>query len=165
MTPAGIAAAKDSTLIEGFLRPGLFLPSLQSRKKSAVLEELVQALVTAGVTRHPGVVLDLLRQREALGSTGIGKGVAVPHARSTLIYERAIVFGRSPRGVDFDATDEQPAHLIFLTVAPPSDRDPVYLQLLAEIVRAVRLSKTRQRLLEAPDFASVQEILIHAAGE
>jgi mannitol/fructose-specific phosphotransferase system IIA component (Ntr-type) len=163
MMPASSAATKDSTLIESFLRPALFIPSLHSRKKPAVLEELLQALVLTGVTKDPGAVLDLLLQREGMGSTGIGKGVAVPHARSTLIYDRAVVFGRSVRGVDFDSADEGPAHLIFLTVAPPSDSDPVYLQLLAEIVRGVRLAKTRQKLLDAPDFASVQEILVHAA--
>lgn len=165
MTPAGAAATRSSTLIEGFLRPRLFLPSLQSRKKPAVLQELVQALVPAGVTRHPEAVLDLLGQREALGSTGIGKGIAVPHVRSTVIYERAVLFGRSSRGVEFEAADGLPVHLFFVIVAPPVDRDPVYLQLLSEIVRAVRLAKVRRRLLEAPDFTSMQEILTHAAAE
>jgi PTS system nitrogen regulatory IIA component len=159
------ATSAPSTLIEGFLKPSLYLPSLQSRKKPAVLEELVQALVPAGATRHPGVVLDLVGQREALGSTGVGKGVAVPHARSTLIRERAVLFGRSLRGVEFDAADGLPVNLFFLIVAPPTDRDPVYLHLLAEIVRAVRLAKTRRKLLEATDFATVQETLIHAAAE
>lgn len=162
---AATAAPRPSTQIEAFLKPSLYLPTLQSRKKPAVLQELVQALVPAGVTRHPQVVLDLLTQREALGSTGIGKGIAVPHARSTLIHERAILIGRSVRGVDFDAVDELPVHLFFLIVAPPVERDPVYLQLIAEIVRAVRLVKVRQRLLEAPDFATVQEVLLHAAAE
>ncbi len=165
MTSALSAAPRSGTLIEGLLKPTLFLPSLQSKKKAAVLEELVQPLVPARVTRHPQVVLDLLAQRESLGSTGIGKGVAVPHARSTLIFERAILIGRSARGVDFEAVDEMPVHLFFLIVAPPVERDPVYLQLVAEVVRAVRLVKTRQRLIEAPDFSSVQEILIHAAAD
>lgn len=126
---------------------------------------MVQALVPAGVTRHPEVVFDLLVQREALGSTGIGKGVAIPHARSTLIAERAILVARSVRGVDFDAVDEMPVHLFFLIVAPPAERDPVYLQLLAEIVRAVRLAKVRQRLLGAPDFTTIREALLHAAAD
>ncbi len=159
------AARKPATVLDGALRPALYIPSLQSKRKGPVLEELAQALVIGGVTRHPEVVLDLLFQREALGSTGVGKGVAIPHARSTLIAERAILVARSVRGIDFDAADEMPVHLFFLIVAPPAERDPVYLQLLAEIVRAVRLVKVRQRLLAAPDFTTIRETLLHAAAD
>jgi mannitol/fructose-specific phosphotransferase system IIA component (Ntr-type) len=56
-------------------------------------------------------------------------------------------------------------HLVFLVVAPPMERDPIYLKVLADVVRAVRLSRTRQRLIDAPDFDTVREILIHAASE
>ena len=63
------------------------------------------------------------------------------------------------------AGDARPAHLFFLVVAPPLERDPVYLKLMAEIVRAVRLAKTRQRLLDAPDFKAVRRILIGAIDE
>ncbi len=164
MTSATVVARKP-TAIEGLLRSGLYLPNLQSKRKSSVLEELVRALVPAGVTRHPEAVLDLLGQREALGSTAIGRGVAVPHARSMVIGERAVLVARSARGIDFDAPDGKPVHLLFLIVAPSMEHDPVYLQLLAEIVRAIRLARTRQRLLDAPDFASIQEVLTHAADE
>ena len=165
MTSATATARKQAATIQGFLRSNLYLPALQARRKSSVLEEMVQALVPAGITRHPEVVLDLLGQREALGSTAIGRGVAVPHARSMVIAERAVLVARSARGVDFEGPDEKPVQLFFLIVAPAMDHDPIYLQLLAEIVRAIRLAKTRQRLLEAPDFQSVQEALIHAAVE
>lgn len=165
ITSSMMTAQKSATAIEGFLRPTLFIPTLQARRKPSVLEELVQALVPAGVTRHPGVVLDLLGQREALGSTAIGRGVAVPHARSALIAERAVLVARSARGIDFQAPDGKPVQLFFLIVAPSVEHDPIYLQLLAEIVRAIRLARTRQRLLDAPDFDSVQEALIHAAAE
>jgi mannitol/fructose-specific phosphotransferase system IIA component (Ntr-type) len=165
-TSATIQADRQAApLLEAFLRPTLFLPELQSRKKPAVLEELVEALVSAGVARHGEVVLEALRQREALGSTGIGKGVAVPHARSTLIGERAVLMARSSRGVDFDSPDGLPVTLLFLIVAPPMERDPVYLKLLADIVRGVRLAKARRRLLEAADFDSAREVLLHACAE
>ena len=165
MTTATVAAPKPATALEGILRSTLFLPNLQARRKPAALEELVQALVPAGVTRHPAAILDLLAQREALGSTAIGKGVAVPHARSALIGERAVLVARSARGIEFDAPDGKPAQLFFLIVAPSVGQDPIYLRLLADIVRAVRLTKVRQRLLGAPDFAAIQEALIHAAAE
>src|SRR6185295_13773953 len=165
MSTAAIVAPKSATAIEGILRSTLYLPNLQARRKTSVLEELVQALVPAGVTRYPGAILDLLAQREALGSTAIGKGVAVPHARSALIAERAVLVARSVRGIDFDAPDGKPVQHFFLIVGQSVGQDPVYLRLLADIVRAVRLTKVRQRLLEAPDFAAVQEALIHAAAE
>src|SRR6266850_1381274 len=133
MTTATVAAPKPATALEGILRSTLFLPNLQARRKPAALEELVQALVPAGVTRHPAAILDLLAQREALGSTAIGKGVAVPHARSALIGERAVLVARSVRGIDFDAPDGEPVHLFFLIVAPSVEHDPIYLKLLADI--------------------------------
>jgi len=147
------------------LRPPLFVSDLKHRQKEAVLEELVATLVAAGVTRAPEAVLAALRQREALGSTGIGKGIAVPHARSTMVSERAVVVARSRRGVDFDSADGKPVHLCFLIVAPPLERDDIYLQLLAHIVRGVRLARTRQRLLDAADFDAVRSILIRASDD
>lgn len=164
MTSATIALPKAATVADGFFRPALFLSELRARRKSAVLEELVQVLAGAGVTRHPEAILELLRQREALGSTGIGKGIAVPHARSTLISERVVVLARSKKGVEFDAVDGAPVHLIFLIVAPAIEPDPVYLKLLAEIVHSVRLARVRQKLLDAPTFEAAREVLRAAAA-
>ena len=149
--------------IESHLRPDLFISDLRSRRKNSVLEELAEALVRARITRAPDAVVDALRRREALGSTGIGKGLAVPHARSTMVTERAVLVARSRKGIDFEAADGEPVHLCFLIVAPPFERDPLYLKLVAEIVRASRLVRTRQRLLEAPNFASLRDLLIQEA--
>jgi fructose-specific phosphotransferase system IIA component len=151
--------------LEAHLRPGLYIPELHAKSKAAVLDELVDALARAGVTRAPEAVRDALRQREAVGSTGIGKGIAVPHARSTMVSERAVVVARSSRGLDFDSLDGEPVHIFFLIVAPPLERDDVYLQLLARIVRAARLARTRRRLLDAPDFATIRTILVRASDE
>src|SRR5687768_16017366 len=140
MTSTTITPPKAATLAEGFLHSALYIPELRTKRKSAVLEELTQALAAAGTTQHPEAILELLLQREALGSTGIGKGVAVPHARSTLITERVILLARSKKGVEFEAVDGAPVNLIFLIVAPPLEPDPVYLKLLAEIVHSVRLA-------------------------
>jgi len=159
-----IDAPKPATVVEQFLRLDLFIPELRSHKKASVLEEMVGALARAGVTRNPEVVLQLLYEREALGSTAIGKGVAVPHGRSVLIGERAVLCARSSEGVDFDAPDGAPVRLLFLLVAPSMERDPIYLKLLAEVVRAVRLSKNRQLLLKARNFGAVREALLHGAA-
>ena len=123
------------------------------------------ALAAARVARTPEPILDALRRREALGSTGLGKGIAVPHARSTMVSERALLVARSSKGIEFDAVDGQPVHLCFLIVAPPLERDPIYLKLVAEIVRATRLARTRQKLIDAPDFAALRTILVEAARD
>jgi len=164
MTFATITPPKAATVADGSFRPSLFIPELRSRRKPAVLEELAQALSGSGVTRHPEGILELLHQREALGSTGIGKGIAVPHARSTLIKERVVLLARSKKGVEFEAVDAAPVHLIFLIVAPPIEPDPVYLKLLAEIVHSVRLARVRQKLLDAPSFEAAREVLRAAAA-
>jgi PTS system nitrogen regulatory IIA component len=164
MTSATSTLPRGASVAEGFLRPALFIPELRTKKKSSVLEELVEGLVAAGVTKHPDAILELLRQREALGSTGIGKGIAVPHARSTIISERVVLIARSRKGVEFEAADGAPVHLIFLIVAPPLEPDPAYLKLLAEIVHSVRLARVRQRLLDAPTFEAAREVLRVAAS-
>jgi len=156
MQTAPIAERKQANQLVSHLQRSLFIPELKARRKGSVLEELVAHLVEHKVTKYPEAVLEVLKQREALGSTGIGKGIAIPHGRSTMVAERAVLFARSHKGIDFDSTDGEPVHLCFLIVAPPTDRDPVYLQLLADIVKAVRLSRARQRLLEAPDFEAAR---------
>jgi PTS system nitrogen regulatory IIA component len=130
-----------------------------------VLDELASALATARVARTPDVIVDALRRREALGSTGIGKGIAVPHVRSTMITERALLVARSAKGVEFDSMDGGPVHLLFLIVAPPLERDTIYLKLVAEIVRSTRLTRTRQKLLEAANFAALRDILVEAGDD
>jgi mannitol/fructose-specific phosphotransferase system IIA component (Ntr-type) len=169
MSPATLAATlapvRETPLLRHHVQQGLFIPELKSKRKSSILEEMVATLAAAGVTRHPEGVLEAVRRREALGSTSLGKGIAVPHARSTLITERAVVVARSRKGTDFDAPDGQPTHLWFMIVGPPIERDPVYLNLMAEIVRSVRLAKTRQRLLDAPDYVAMRRILVEAAHE
>lgn len=162
MTSPSLSA---SSSLESLLRPTHFISELRTRKKAHILDELAAALAAAGGTRSPELVAELLREREALGSTGVGKGIAVPHARSTLIAERAVVVARSRKGIDFEAVDGEPVHLLFLVVAPPMERDPIYLKVLADVVRAVRLSRTRQKLSDATDFETVREILNHAASE
>jgi nitrogen PTS system EIIA component len=159
MPTAPIAERRSKTHLELYLRPTLFIPELKHKKKSAVLEEMVAHLTKQQIARQADALLEVLRQREALGSTGIGKGIAVPHARSTMVIERAVLLARSSKGVEFDSADENPAHLIFMIVAPPTERDPIYLQMLAQIVKSVRLAPVRRRILEAPDFGSIRTLI------
>lgn len=160
-----ITAVLPASAVEQHLRQDLFISELRTRRKSSVLDELASALATARVARTPDAIIDALRRREALGSTGIGKGIAVPHVRSTLIVERALLIARSTKGVEFDSMDGGPVHLLFLIVAPPLERDLLYLKMVAEIVRSTRLARTRQKLLEAANFAAVRDILVEAGHD
>src|SRR4051794_1528530 len=157
--PTASVERRFETHLEVHLRPTLFISELKSKKKSSVLEEMVAHLAEQQIARQADALLEVLRQREALGSTGVGKGIAIPHARSTMVAERAVLLARSTRGIDFEAVDGNPVHLFFLIVAPPLDTDPIYLQMLAQIVRAVRLAPARRRILEAPDFAAIRTLV------
>ena len=145
-----------------FFEEDLFIPELRSSTKSEVLKEMVEALVRSGRLQRGDLLLEMLDQREKLGSTGIGRSVAVPHGRTLAISRLTVVFGRSTEGVDFDAVDGKPVHLVFLTVAPPQERSNLYLPVLGKIVETVKSAKTRRRLLAAADFNEVAEILEEA---
>jgi mannitol/fructose-specific phosphotransferase system IIA component (Ntr-type) len=109
--------------------------------------------------RDPELLLDMLRRRESLGSTGIGKGVAIPHGRSLAISELRVLFARSEPGVEFDAVDSKPVHLFFLIVAPPQDKRNEYLPLLGRIAELVKDRKVRDRLRKVEDFEDLRELL------
>jgi nitrogen PTS system EIIA component len=145
-----------------FFEEDLFIPALASTDKTGVLRELVGALVRSQRIREGDILFQMLEQREKLGSTGIGRGVAVPHGRSLAMTRLAVVFGRSEPGVEFDALDGKPVHLFFLTVAPPQDRSNLYLPVLGKIVETVKSARQRRRLLSAKDFDEVSEILEEA---
>ena len=145
-----------------FFEEDLFIPELISRDKEGVLKEMVDALVRAGRIKEGDILLEMLRQREKLGSTGIGRGVAIPHGRTLAINRLCVVLGRSSEGVDFEAMDGKPVHLVFLTVAPPQERSNLYLPVLGKIVEMVKSAKTRRRLLGAQNFEEISEILEEA---
>ena len=151
-----------SIRLSEFFEEELFLPDIKAANKEGVLEEMIDALVKAKGIQNKGILLEMLRQRERLGSTGIGRGVAVPHGRTLAISSLTVMFGRIPNGVDFDAMDGKPVQLVFLTVAPPTERSNLYLPVLGKIVETVKSAKTRRRLLEAGDFDDVAEIIEEA---
>jgi mannitol/fructose-specific phosphotransferase system IIA component (Ntr-type) len=155
-----VQPAAPVTRTHTLLEPFIFLPDLQARDRDAALAEMVGAFRAQGVLRDPGTVLRQLRDREALGSTGIGKGVALPHARSLAVNRAHVVFARCQRGIDWSAPDGQPVQLLFLMLAP--DTAPWhkhYLELLAHLANVVRLARNRQKLLDADSIESAAVIL------
>lgn len=142
-----------------FFEEDLFIPELKSTQKKDALKEMVESLTGIDRIRDGDILLDMLHQREVLGSTGIGRGVAVPHGRSLAIGRLTVVFARSTAGIDYDAMDGKPVHLLFLTVAPPQERSNLYLPVLGKIVEMVKSARVRKQLLGATGFAEISSII------
>jgi PTS system nitrogen regulatory IIA component len=126
------------------------IQDLRATTKKGVLEELSSVLVERGKLPDREKVVEVLLEREKLGSTGIGDGIAIPHGKMKGIKELVISFGRSIKGVDFESIDNKPTHLFFLLVAPENSAG-VHLKALARISRLLKDSSFRNRLMEARD--------------
>ncbi|MFP4036168.1 MAG: PTS sugar transporter subunit IIA [Desulfobacteraceae bacterium] len=125
------------------------VPDLKAKDKKGVLEELVDAVITSEPSIDKQALVKVLLERERLGSTGIGDGVAIPHGKYQGLSQPLISFGRSRDGLDFESMDGQPAHLFFLLVAPENSAN-VHLKVLATIARILKNSGFRKALMEAP---------------
>jgi len=121
---------------------------LKSDTKIGVLKELVQLLVNNHQIKDTNKALEVLLEREKLGSTGIGDGVAIPHAKFNDIKTLVAAFGRSREGVDFESLDNKPAHLFFLFLAPENSAT-LHLKILARISRLLKKTAFREALMQA----------------
>jgi mannitol/fructose-specific phosphotransferase system IIA component (Ntr-type) len=142
-----------------------FITELSARKKDDVLSEMSRILADDDDIRDPDLLLEMIRNRESLGSTGLGHGVAVPHGRSGAARTTKVVFGRSVKGVNFDAMDGKKCHLFFLIVAPYEDRKQEYLPLLGKIVETVNQESIRKQLKKVESFEAFQTVVREAFGE
>lgn len=134
--------------IAEFLSPKAVVADLGAREKQAVLGELCQALARAHPELNAGRLLEVLRDRERLGSTGIGEGVAIPHGKLAGLPQLRASFGVSREGVDFEAIDGKPTHLFFALVAPENSAG-IHLKALARISRLFKNGRFREAILEA----------------
>ena len=130
---------------------------LQAKTKDEVLQRLVSLLPISEKTWD--TLVKMLKKRERLGSTGIGKGVAIPHGRSLLINRLMLAFARSKEGIDFDSVDGQPSHLFFLIMAPPLEVSNLYLPTLGKIAQISREKENRELLTAAESPEELIEIL------
>jgi mannitol/fructose-specific phosphotransferase system IIA component (Ntr-type) len=106
---------------------------LKGESKDEILKELIALLKVD--EKSQGILFKMLKRRENLGSTGIGKGIAIPHCRSLVVNRLRVAFGRKTTGVDFKAIDEQPARYFFMIVAPPLEVSNQYLPVLGKIAQ------------------------------
>ncbi len=123
------------------------IPDLRSEDKRGVLEEMVDHVASKVEGLDRETVLEVLLEREKLGSTGIGHGVAIPHGKLKDLDHLIVAFGRSLKGVDFQSLDDKPAHLFFLILAPENSTT-AHLKILARISRLLNDPSFRKRLLE-----------------
>ena len=146
--------------ITDFLRERAVNIELAATNKEGVIRELVHLLVKAGEIKpvEEEKLVPILLAREALGSTGIGQGVGIPHGKSNCVRELVGAFGLSRRGVNFDSLDGEPVHIFFLLVAPEDSAGP-HLKALARISRLLKDRFFRESLKEAKDEKQVLRIL------
>ena len=133
-----------------FLAPEHVLLHSQASSKRALITELANVLTSI----DPDRVMEVVMAREQLGSTGIGHGVAIPHGRMPDLPAPMLALARHEEGVDFDAIDRQPVHIIVLLLVPDSD-DRQHLELLAKLARSLQDSHIREAVMQAKSVTDV----------
>jgi mannitol/fructose-specific phosphotransferase system IIA component (Ntr-type) len=144
---------------------GAIVPALSSHERDVVVAELIDAIVKTGVVA-PDIrneLVKLVLERERKGSTGFGKGVAVPHVKHPKISRMAAAVGVSQRGVDFNALDKQPVYSVILLLSP-LDRPDEHLQAMEVIFKSLTKETFRRFLRQATSVAEIRSLLEEADG-
>jgi PTS system nitrogen regulatory IIA component len=145
--------------IAEFLREELVFPDLAATDKAGVLGEISAGLARVLPQISAQRLADVLLEREKLGSTGVGEGVAIPHGKLSGIPGLVAAFGRSPRGVEFAAIDGKPTQLFFVLLAPENSAG-LHLKALARISRLFKQPLLRQQLLSAQGASGIYRLII-----
>ena len=142
----------------------LDLVELRHKRRESALAQLLSVASARRAVRQHDVLLASLARRARLGTSALGRGVAVPHAHSLLVARPYVLVGRSPRGLEWDAADEQPVHLVALVLSPADLVAERHFQRVAHVVHVLRQQRQRQRLLDAADRDVVALLLREAIG-
>ena len=134
-----------------FFSPGAINLALHGSTQDEILAEMVGLLQVD--ERSAGTLLRILQRRENLGSTGVGRGIAIPHGRSLVVSRLRLAFGRSPGGIEYQAIDGRPVFSYFLIVAPPLEISNQYLPVLGKIAQLASKPDVPERLsaLQSPE--------------
>jgi len=143
-----------------FLNPKAITTNLQANDKKGIIKELLDLLIKAGDidSKDKDALLDVILEREALGSTGIGLGIGIPHGKSERVKNLVASFGVSAKGIDFDSLDGDPSHIFFLLLAPQDTAGP-HLKALARISRLLKEKYIREALKKSADPKDVLKII------
>lgn len=144
------------------LSPQQIVPELKATNRWEAIDELIGVLVSSGriSVENRDAVTSVVKKREQSMSTGIGFGIGIPHASTDLITEVVAAFGRSKNGVNFDALDNQPVHLVTLFLVPQGQFQK-HLHTLAGIAKVLRKEEFLKSLEDAPDSAAIMGIIRH----
>lgn len=132
---------------------------LTATDKDGALVELVAAVATSASVEDEAALLQAVRDRELLLSTGIGLGIAIPHARIPSVKDFVVAVGRHSDGIDFGSIDGKPVRIVVL-IAGPQDAQKPYLELLAQISKRLKLAEVREQVISEADAAAVVEIMV-----
>lgn len=143
--PLSYTAHQSAMKILDILDPAAIVPEMRATSKPEALQELAATVAKVNPAIDPARLVDVLLEREELGSTAIGEGIAIPHGKLPGMTSVIAAFGRSLRGIDFDSLDGSPTRLFFLLVAP-EDSAGIHLKALARISRLLKDRGFRERL-------------------
>lgn len=132
---------------------------LEARSQQEAIDEVVDLLGTAPEVKDKEELRQAILEREGTMSTGIGLGIAIPHARIASVSEFVIAFGKCPQGIDYDSLDGKPVYFIFL-IAGPAHAQQQYLQILAKITLKMKNEQVRQRIMKTNDPEQIHDILM-----
>ncbi|MDP8242442.1 MAG: PTS sugar transporter subunit IIA [Candidatus Hinthialibacter antarcticus] len=140
------------------ISPHCIKAPLQSKTKDEVLSELVELLVSVKRLSHRDAIYEALIEREEVGSTGIGHGVALPHAKCAEVKEIYIACGVSKEGIDFDALDREPVYVFFLILAPRTAPGQ-HLKVMSLLTRFLSKAAVREELMKSEDADGLYSVL------
>jgi len=148
------------------LTPEQIKPDLQATNRWEAIDELINRLVECARIKpeNRDAIVGVVKKRESSMSTGIGFGIGIPHASTDLIYEVVGAFGRSKKGVNFDALDNQPVNLVMLFLVPQGQFQK-HLHTLARIAKLLHKKEFRQALEDAPDAQAMYQIIKSESGK
>ena len=151
--------------ISEFLCTKAISADLKGTNKEEIIDELIDLLVNAGAIekKNKAKLVEVLLQREALGSTAIGQGIAIPHGKSENVAQLTAGLGVSKNGVDFDSLDGEPAYIFFLLVAPVDSAGP-HLKALARISRLLKDKYFRENLKNSKDEKTILKLISQEDG-
>jgi len=132
---------------------------LESKDKTSVIRELVTVLKEAGKIEDTDTVVEAVEAREALCSTGLDRGIAVPHAKTTAVDDLTIAIGISPGGIDYDALDGEDSKVFFLILPPPDQSGP-HVQALSEIAKMTQSANFMKFLLRSENAQEVVDLFL-----
>jgi len=144
--------------ITDLIKKGFIIEELKSKTKKEVLLELSEVFLRGDVKVDCDAMVEVLLDREKLGSTGIGDGIAIPHGKLPGLENLVVSFGRTIEGIDFDSLDGKPVHIFFLLMAPENSAGQ-HLKALAKISRMLKEKVFRKELMEAKTSDEIYDLI------